>query len=69
MRYEIEGFDDYEIDDEGQVYRKPSVWNVGRSVRARDEVKMKPSPTGCYTLRRNGVQKKLSKDQLLALKK
>ena len=46
MRFPIEGFPGYEMDETGQVYRKPHEWRFGKSVRRVGEVKLKRHQTG-----------------------
>lgn len=69
MLYEIEGFPDYLVDDEGQVFRKPGVWRFGSCKRKQPMKKMTASDHGRYLLRKGGIQYRVSPAEALARRK
>lgn len=67
--YEIEGFADYLIDDQKQVYRKPTKWRFGSCKCITSVKKMKLTEYGKYQMRRGGVQYRLTPDEAWELRK
>lgn len=67
--YDIEGFADYLIDDQKQVYRKPTKWRFGSCKCITSVKKMKLTEYGKYQMRRGGVQYRLTPDEAWELRK
>ena len=67
--YEIEGFADYLIDDQKQVYRKPTKWRFGSCKCITSVKKMKLTEYGKYQMRRGCVQYRLTPDEAWELRK
>lgn len=67
--YDIEGFEDYQVDDEKRVFRKPTVLRAWKSKKYAPGCQMKTDRYGKYTLRRKGNPHRLSPEDVFALRK
>lgn len=67
--WDIEGFEDYVIDESKQVYRKPTRWRFGSCNCAKSVKKMKLNDRGKYPLRKGGIQYRLTPDEVWELRK
>lgn len=68
MRFPVEGFPDYEMDETGQVYRKPHEWYFGKSLRRVGEVRLKVQDDG-YQIYRGKCKRYVSRRRIAEMLK
>lgn len=63
MRFGIKGFDNYEVDEKGQVFSKTREVRFGKSIRIVKGQMIKPTESGVYVLY-NGIRYRLTSEQI-----
>ena len=68
MRWNIKGFDQYEVDEAGQVWAKPQKRRYGNSCRLIPEKPLKLEKAGTWQMRKAGLPQRLRPDEIEQLK-
>ena len=68
MRWNIKGFDQYEVDEAGQVWAKPQKRRFGNSCRLIPEKPLKLEKEGTWQMRKAGLPQRLRPDEIEQLK-
>ena len=68
MRWNIKGFDQYEVDEAGQVWAKPQKRRFGNSCRLIPEKPLKLEKAGTWQMRKAGLPQRLRPDEIEQLK-
>lgn len=64
MRWNIKGFDQYEVDEAGQVWAKPQKRRFGNSCRLIPEKPLKLEKAGTWQMRKAGLPQRLRPDEI-----
>lgn len=68
MRWDIKGFDQYEVDENGQVWSKAQKRRFGNSDRLIPEKPLKLEKAGTWQMRRGGLPQRLRPEEVEQLK-
>lgn len=68
MRWNIKGFDQYEVDENGQVWAKPQKRCFGNSRHLFPEKPLKLEKAGTWQLRKGGLPQRLRPEEIEQLK-